>query len=183
MRKKKLERCLRQLVGLSKRNGGYITYQTISKVVTVNLNEITMNAVDQIYQHLKSRRIEIVDRLPDEIALQTTSPPVEYQPRYRQRTKRRRQSNKYTQNRYQDDALSVIYLCPEKAIDQLIWCWETTGELDAEYFFNIVAKCGFSQREIKELVEYLGSLGVDYPVSYGHHFYRREEGADKETLH
>lgn len=184
---KKLKHCLRQLVKLGKRSGGYITYQTINDVVTVNLNEVTMNAIDYIYQHLKTEQIEIVDRLPSGMIVQTGSLSVEqqYRRRYHRRTRKRRSRKKYIQDRKEDEALSQIYLCPEKGIDELLWHWETKGELSERYFFNVIHRCGFSRLELKQLVEYLGSLGIDYPDNYDGHFNEYEEyeaGEEKETL-
>jgi len=181
---KKLERCLRQLVKLGKRSGGYVTYQTINNVVKVNLNETTMNTIDHIYQHLKAEQIEIVDRLPGGIIVHTVSLSVErqYRRRYRQRTRKHRRRKKYVQGRKENEALSQIYSCPEKGIDELVWRWETKGELSERYFFNVIVKCGFSRLEVKQLVEYLGLLGIDYPEDYDRYFCEYERDEDKGTL-
>lgn len=163
----KLDYCIGQLVGLGVKGRGYITYQAIYEVTSKNLDNVTPEAIDCIYQHLKAKHIEIVDKLPDSTVLGSGLVPAKEEPQtgYHQQTKARHKLNKDIPRKTKKTA-GEVFLCPEKGIDQLLWHFEKTKGFSEEYFFDIVKRCGYSLREVEELVIYLGTFGVDCPYDY-----------------
>ena len=59
-----LEQCCRRLVALGKKQGGYITFQAISDLFHTIECEVSIEAIDRIYECLKAEGIELVDQLP-----------------------------------------------------------------------------------------------------------------------
>ena len=161
-----LERCLRLLIKQSKMYGGCITYQIVIDTLHDTQCEVTMEALDLIYDRLATEGIEIVDRLPDMPAT-TVDEYVDQEGKeskwkYRKRTEvvKRKQGYQHGYDFTETLSGTGAGLCPEEAIDKLFLRAET-GLLSGRIFLNIVKKYRLSKNEVEELVEYLGSKGVD----------------------
>lgn len=157
-----LERCLRQLVTQGKKYGGYITYQIITDVLHDKQCDISMDVIDLIYEHLTAEGIKIVNELPvnaviNHVKLQDNGNGVQ---NFRRRTE---VIFKYI---HAEKSGGIKYsLCPEEAIDKLLYQWETTGQLSSKYFFTIVRRYRLSKLEVIQLIDYLGSLGVEIDIN------------------
>lgn len=174
--KSALEQCLQQLITQGKRYGGYVTYEIINNVLYNKQYDISMDDIDLIYERLIAEGIEIVDQLPDsskkinDASLGNTGESVCKQRRQIGVSKRNRRYANY--NHYSKEGSDRIecILCPEEAVDKLIYCWETTGQLSSEYFLTIIVDYCLSDLEINQLIDYLGSKGIDVPEVYFYWF-------------
>ena len=59
-----IERCCRKLVTVGKKLGGYITFQAISDLFHAIESDVSIEAIDRVYECLKANCIELVDKLP-----------------------------------------------------------------------------------------------------------------------
>lgn len=59
-----IERCCRKLVIVGKKLGGYITFQAISDLFHAMESDVSIEAIDRVYECLKANCIELVDKLP-----------------------------------------------------------------------------------------------------------------------
>lgn len=59
-----IERCCRKLVTVGKKLGGYITFQAISDLFHAMESDVSIEAIDRVYECLKANYIELVDELP-----------------------------------------------------------------------------------------------------------------------
>jgi len=155
-----LERCLRQLVIQGKKYGGYITYQIITDVLHDKQCDLSMDAIDHIYEYLTAEGINIVDELPH---IESPDNGDGFESFRRREVIRRKRSFKYI---HAEKSGGIKYsLCPEEAIDKLLYQWETTGQLSTKYFFTIVKRYRLSKLEVIQLIDYLGSLGVEIDIT------------------
>ncbi|NMA75535.1 MAG: hypothetical protein GX963_15600 [Bacteroidales bacterium] len=179
----RIRSCLELLENLGKQGNSQITYSTIKKITTQTLETVTMQAIDQIYHHLKTKQIEIVDQLPDGIVVDTRSAVLQQKRparRYRRRARRGQRASRPTTK--SNKATKPSYLCPEKGIDLLLYRCDQVGEITEKYFAEIIARCRLSAEEVMELVFYLGSVGVNCPNMYDHVFVQTEDNVRKELL-
>jgi len=59
-----IEHCCRKLVIVGKKLGGYITFQAISDLFHAMESDVSIEAIDRVYECLKANCIELVDKLP-----------------------------------------------------------------------------------------------------------------------
>lgn len=163
-----LERCVQRLIAQGRRYGGYVTYRMVRDTLHGTQPEVCMEALDFIYERLVAEGIEIVDQLPDRAAI-AVGPDTdegdkegsyEYQPRAE--TARWKRRYKYVYDTSETPSMPEPSLCPEEAIDELLFRAEA-GLLYGKVFWNIVKKCQLSKLEVRQLVEYLWSKGIDIP--------------------
>lgn len=160
--KNELDRCLQRLVAQGKRFGGCLSYQIIDGILRHNRCEISMDTLDLIYQRLQAEKIEIVDELPEQAAINHTN----LQDNGKGFRKPRSRTRVIQQKRFKyisNDKLSTIKQipCPEEAIDKLLYRWEITKNLSGRYFFAIIEKYYLTRLEIMQLIDYLGSKGIE----------------------
>ena len=160
-----LEQCCRRLVALGKRQGGYLTYEALVDILRTIEWDPTMEALDWLYERLTVEGIELVDELPDRAGTLGHSPEGRQSVqgslrRARVVSKRQRKRHDYSC----EDTLDQQELipCPEEVIDEVLWQAEN-GSLSAEEALTLIGKCGLSELETSQLLEYLGSKGVDLP--------------------
>lgn len=160
-----LERCCCQLVTLGKRQGGYVTYQVVVDVFCASEQDVSMEALDWVYERLVAEGIELVDQLPDGEATKGKRPedrePLPESPRQPEVvSSRRRKRHEYypIEELEQTEPAS----CPEEAIDRLLLLAETRP-LSAEDLLTLIEDCCLSALETHQLFDYLGSMGIDVP--------------------
>jgi len=59
-----IERCCRKLVTVGKKLCGYLTFQAISDLFHAMESDVSIEAIDRVYECLKANCIELVDKLP-----------------------------------------------------------------------------------------------------------------------
>lgn len=160
-----LEQCCQQLVTLGKRYGGYITYQTIIDIFHASASDVSLEALDLVYERLKSEGIELVDQLPDiQIEDRKWQRYQEVIPKQPQRLKgvptRRHGRADYSQEEALEQPEPAS--CPEDAIDNLLFQAETGG-LSPKDILTFIKECRLSSLEVRQLFDYLGSKGIDVP--------------------
>lgn len=165
--KEQLHSCLNLLESLGKKSGGYITYRAINEITAKVSIAMTMDAIDRIYQHLRLQQIEIVDHLPNGMMINTNSVLLQgkSQPKYYHRKGAGHRQKRRSAARAKKVTEPTL-LCPEKGIDLLLLRFNKMNEITEDYFNDIVARCGFSGREVMDLIAYLGSLGINCPNKY-----------------
>ncbi|WP_198469755.1 sigma-70 family RNA polymerase sigma factor [Acetomicrobium sp. S15 = DSM 107314] len=65
-----MERCCQHLVTLGKMQGGYITYDVISDILSDAQCDLSLELIDLVYERLTAEGIECVDRLPESEVLE-----------------------------------------------------------------------------------------------------------------
>lgn len=180
-----LERCCQQLVTLGKRQGGYITYQTIIDIFHASANDVSLEALDLVYERLKSEGIELVDQLPDiQIEDRKWQRYQEVIPAHPQRLKgvptRRHGRADYSQEEALEQPESAS--CPEDAIDNLLFQAEA-GKLSPKDILTLIKECRLSSLEVRQLIDYLGSKGIDVPeIVISLAFNKDEEESEMEGI-
>ncbi|BCV22809.1 RNA polymerase sigma factor region1.1 domain-containing protein [Moorella sp. Hama-1] len=160
-----LNRCLRQLLTLGQKFGGYVTYQVIIDTLNDKMSDVSMEALDRVYEHLAAKGIEIVDELPGKQIIDACNQDNKEDNREcRQRVGITRPKRSY--NYDYDSTISTgrtkTTLCLEDIIDKLIFRAET-GRLRDQDFLTIVEECHPNALEVKQLIEYLLTKGINLP--------------------
>jgi hypothetical protein len=130
-----------------------------------------MEALDWVYERLTAEGIKLVDQLPDspakEVISQDSGGSIQkYRRRARASPRKRRYSCDY------ESVESSSALCPEEAIDELLFRAET-GLLRGEDLLTIIEGCRLSALDVDQLVEYLWSKRIDLPDVKGSQLYNK----------
>ncbi|TDA65826.1 MAG: sigma-70 family RNA polymerase sigma factor [Clostridia bacterium] len=161
-----LERCCRQLVSLGKRQDGYVTYQVVIDMFRASECDVSMEALDWVYERLVAEGIELVDQLPGGEATKGEWPedrePLPESPRQPEvvPSRRRKRLEYYPIEELEQTEPAS---CPEEAIDRLLLLAETRP-LFAEDLLTLIEDCCLSALETRQLFDYLGSRGIDVPA-------------------
>ncbi|OIQ08638.1 RNA polymerase sigma factor SigA [Moorella thermoacetica] len=153
------------MVTLGKRQGSYITYQVVIDMFRASECDVSMEALDWVYERLIAEGIELVDQLPDSKAVDRdwqryheVTPESSQQPEVVSRRRPKRYNYYLEEDLEQPDPDS----CPEEAIDNLLFRAET-GLLSAEDILTLIEECRLSSLEVRQLFDYLGLKGIDVP--------------------
>lgn len=187
-----LKRCVRLLIAKGRRYGGYVSYRIVRDALHGIQPEVSMEALDLIYERLVAEGIEIVDQIPDRPAIAAGSDTneaeegsgSEYQPLAR--VARRKRRYKYGYDTSEASTRRKPRFCPERAIDMLLFRAEA-GLPCGRIFLKIISSCKLSRSEVGELVEYLWSQGIDIPdldlSQFYDGFHLDDDGAVAEEEH
>ncbi|KYH31874.1 sigma-70 family RNA polymerase sigma factor [Neomoorella mulderi] len=177
-----LERCCQQLVTLGKRQGGYITYQGIIDMFRASECDVSMEALDWVYERLIAEGIELVDQLPDSQVVnrnwqryQEVTPESPQRPEVVPRRRHKRYDYYLEEDLEQPEPAS----CLEEAIDNLLF-QAGTGPLSAKDILTLIEDCRLSSFEVRQLFDYLGSKGIDVPEVDLSQVYRNASEEDNE---
>lgn len=160
-----LERCCRRLITLGKQQDGYVTYQVVIETLQGQQGNVSMEALDWVYERLAAEGIELVDQLPNDQATSGKwsdyweAPPENLR---RPETIPKRQRKRYRYYSEKGPSQREPDPCPEEAIDKLLLRAET-GVLSAEDVLTLIEDCCLSALEARQLLDYLGSKGIDVP--------------------
>jgi hypothetical protein len=162
----------------AKKNGGYITYQIIIDIFNDKRVDISMEALDRVYQYLNTEGIKLVDQLSDgraeDILRKGKKDTIRW---YRQRivvVRRRQQTSTVLSKRVthnEDLAIRESTLSPEEAVDKLL-SREEERPLHSEDLLQIIKTYQLSALEAEELLEYIRQKGVNPPEIDIYQFFR-----------
>lgn len=148
-----LDRVLRELTTQGQRLGGFITYQSVIDLLQGSSLGVSVEALDSVYDYLAAHQVQIVDRLPVASAIGPRSPS--------RRLRLVQDADADGPQSLPDPGSEDTLPCPEQALDYLISRADDSGSLQLEHSAAVIAALKLSTRDLTQLVEYLGSIGLD----------------------
>lgn len=145
-----VEQCLKKLINLGKRQRGYLAFEDIAASLGNVRDTLTLSEVDYLSDGLEKAAIKIVDQLPAEARLARFS--------VKKKTRVLLDEDNYFA---EDEAAAGEGLCPEEAIDLILYRWLEKGWLSVGEIKGILKKCNLNRREIREVIEFLAGRGVE----------------------
>ena len=157
-----LDRCLRRLIVLGKRQRGFVTYQLVSDILRAQSCDLTLIVLDHIHACLSAEGIEIVDQLPatSDMGREGLSKgESHWKPRPRRvavrRTPRLREGTAPEAQGHTE-----LVLCTEEALDRILLRAQNRT-LRAKDLWAAIEACHLMDSEAQQFIEYLCLRGVD----------------------